>query len=145
MRRVISMNQPMCKRALRKRAPHRQRYGATTVEFAIVVPIIFALFLGTIEMTRLNFIRHSASNAAYEGARKAIVPGSRSSDASTEALRLLTAVGVSKGASINVDTASASTTVTVTIPVNQNSWGVGKFSSGMNITQSCTLSRESIN
>lgn len=123
----------------------RQRAGATTVEFAIVVPIIFALFLGTVEMTRLNFLRHSAANAAYEGARRAIVPGSRPSDARAEAQRLLTAVGVDKGAKVKVSTTATSTSVTVTIPVNQNSWGVGKFSSGMNITQSCTLTRESVN
>ena len=132
-------------RMTRQRSLRPQRVGATTVEFAIVVPIIFALFLGTVEMTRLNFLRHSAANAAYEGARRAIVPGSRTSDARDEAQRLLTAVGVDKGATINVSTTATSTSVTVTIPVNQNSWGVGKFSSGMNITQSCTLTRESVN
>lgn len=120
------------------------RIGATTVEFAIVVPIIFTMFLGTIEMTRLNFIRHSASNAAYEGARKAIVPGSSSSDASTEAMRLMTAVGVGNGVTATVTSTSETMTVTVAVPVNQNSWGIGKFSTGMVITQSCTLTRESV-
>lgn len=120
-----------------------RRRGATTVEFAIVVPIIFAMFLGTIEMTRLNFIRHSASNAAYEGARKAIVPGASTSDASTEALRLMRAVGVGNGVTANVTSTTDSMTVTVLVPVNQNSWGVAKFSSGMVISQSCTLTRES--
>jgi Flp pilus assembly protein TadG len=133
------------RKAPRSRMVHRRCRGATTVEFAIVVPIIFTLFMGTVEMTRLNFIRHSAANAAYEGARRAIVPGSRSSDARDEAERLLTAVGVAKGANINVATTNTTTTVTVTIPVNQNSWGIGKFSSGMNITQSCALTRESVN
>jgi Flp pilus assembly protein TadG len=121
----------------------KQRAGATTVEFAIVVPIIFAMFLGTIEMTRLNFIRHSASNAAYEGARKAIVPGSSTSDASAEALRLMNAVGVGNGVTASVTSTTDTMTVTVTVPVNQNSWGIGKFSTGMIINQSCTLTRES--
>ncbi len=125
----------------RRRLPERR--GATTVEFAIVVPIIFAMFLGTIEMTRLNFIRHSAANAAYEGARKAIVPGSTAAEASAEASRLMTAVGVGNGVAVAVSTTTDSTTVTVTVPVNQNSWGAARFSSGMTITQSCTLSKES--
>ncbi len=60
-----------------KHRPRRsQRKGVTAVEFAFVAPIIFALFIGAIEITRLNFIRNSAANAAYEGARKAVTPGS---------------------------------------------------------------------
>jgi Flp pilus assembly protein TadG len=129
------------KRTNQRRRPSRA--GATTVEFAIVVPIIFAIFLGTLEMTRLNFIRHSASNAAYEGARKAIVPGSTTDQARAAAQRLMTAVGVSNGITTDVTSTQSATTVTVSVPVNLNSWGVAKFSSGMVITQSCTLSRES--
>lgn len=123
--------------------PSPRRAGATTVEFAIIVPIIFAIFLGSLEMTRLNFIRHSASNAAYEGARKAIVPGSTTEQARGEALRLMTAVGVSNGVTATVTNNLSSTTVTVSVPVSRNSWGVARFSAGMTITQSCTLSRES--
>ena len=72
----------------------RTRSGATTVEFAIVVPITLTMFLGAIELTRMNFIRQTAANAAYEGARKAIVPGNTVQDAQTEALRLLNTMGV---------------------------------------------------
>lgn len=130
-------------RPTRKRARRLQRrYGAITVEFAIVVPIIFAMFFGTIEMTRLNFIRHSAANAAYEGARKSIVPGASTQDASAEAMRLMTAVGVANGVTVSVSSTLMTMTVTVAVPVNQNAWGVAKFSSGMTITQSCTLSLE---
>lgn len=140
----------MCKTNFIRKSRHRvarqrTRRGATLVEFAIVVPVIFALFLGAIEMTRLNFIRHSASNAAYEGARKAIVPGSSNSDAQAEAMRLMTALGIANNVTVNVANTTTATTVTVTVPVNQNSWGVARFSSGMTITQSCTLSRESFN
>lgn len=126
-----------------KRRSHRNnRSGATTVEFAIVVPVIFTLFLGTIEMTRLNFIRHSAANAAYEGARKAIIPGSSYTEATDEAMRLMQAVGVSNGVTANLTTLNDTMTVTVTVPVNQNSWGALRFSSGMIVTQSCTLTKE---
>ncbi len=136
------MLRPKHLRPTSDRRNQRNRRGATTVEFAIVVPIIFAMFLGTIEMTRLNFIRHSAANAAYEGARKAIVPGSSASDATNEALRLMTAVGVSNGVTASLTTVNDAMTVTVTVPVNLNSWGVARFSNGMIITQACTLTRE---
>ncbi|MCC6509829.1 MAG: pilus assembly protein [Pirellulaceae bacterium] len=125
-----------------RRSNSQRRRGATTVEFAIVVPIIFAMFLGTIEMTRLNFIRHSAANAAYEGARKAIIPGSSFTEATDESLRLMRAVGVGNGVTASLTTLNDTMTVTVTVPVNQNSWGAARFSSGMTITQACTLSRE---
>ncbi len=127
-----------------KHRPRRsQRKGVTAVEFAFVAPIIFALFIGAIEITRLNFIRNSAANAAYEGARKAVTPGSTSNDARDEALRLLNMLRVGNGATATVTMTTSTVNVLVRIPVNQNSWGLTRFSRGMNIEQSCMLSRES--
>lgn len=128
---------------IKHRRNRSQRKGVTAVEFAFVAPVIFALFIGAIEITRLNFIRNSAANAAYEGARKAVTPGSTSDDARNEALRLLTILRVGNGASATVTTTTSTVNVLVRIPVNQNSWGLTRFSSGMNIEQSCMLSRES--
>lgn len=121
----------------------QRRRGVTAVEFAIVAPVIFGLFIGAVEITRLNFIRNAAANAAYEGARKAVTPGSSASDASDEALRLLNILRVGRGSTVDVDMGASTVTVQVNIPVNQNSWGLTRFSSGMDIEQSCTLSRES--
>ena len=122
----------------------RNRAGATTVEFAFVVPIIFTMFLGAIELTRMNFIRQTAANAAYEGARKAIVPGNSATDAETEALRLLTTLGVRNGAGVVVASTINRVTVTVTIPINQNSWGLTRFTGGFSVSQSCSLTVEAI-
>lgn len=102
------------------------------------------MFLGAIELTRLNFIRHTAANAAYEAARKAIVPGNTVLDAQTEALRLLNTLGVGNGASVVVDPTLNRVTVTVTIPINQNSWGLTRFTGGLNVTQSCGLTLEAV-
>jgi len=124
------------------RRKQRTRSGATTVEFAIVVPIILTLFLGSIELTRLNFIRQTAANAAYEAARKAIVPGNTAQDAHTEALRLLNTLGVGQGATVAVASTLNRVTVTVTIPISQNSWGLTRFTGGLNVTQSCGLTLE---
>jgi Flp pilus assembly protein TadG len=127
----------------RRFRPRRSdRLGTTSVEFALVAPIIFTLFLGAIEMTRFNFIRHTAANAAYEAARTGIVPGATEADCRKKATDLLTAVGA--GSSVTVDYQSTTKTVrvSVTIPVNQNSWAIGRFTHGLNLVQSCTLSRE---
>ena len=120
------------------------RPGATTVEFAMVVPIIFAMFLGSIELTRLNFIRQTASNASYEAARKAIVPGNTDNDARGEALRLLSNLGVGNGATASVSRSLNSITVTVAVPISQNSWGLTRLTGGYTVTQSCSLTLEAV-
>lgn len=48
------------------------------VEFALIAPILFVLVLGTIEAGRFIFHYELLNNAAREGARYAIVHGSRS-------------------------------------------------------------------
>lgn len=125
-----------------RRPRENQRRGVTAVEFAIVAPVILLLFLGAIEITRLNFLRHTAANAAYEGARRAIIPGGTARDADAAALHLLSVVHANQGAEVDVDQSPERVSVTVVIPVNLNSWGVTRFTSGYNIVQSCTLSRE---
>ncbi|MEQ1827725.1 MAG: TadE/TadG family type IV pilus assembly protein [Pirellula sp.] len=120
------------------------RSGTTSVEFALVAPIIFIMFIGAVELTRLNFLRHSAANACFEGARKAIVPGVSDADAKTAALDLLKTLGTANGADVSVTSNDSKVTVQVTIPVNKNSWGIGRFGSGMNVTSGCTLTRETL-
>lgn len=131
------------RKSMRRR--NRRRLGGATVEFALAVPIIFAMFFGAVELTRLNFIRQSASNACYEGARKVIVPGGTASDANTAATTLLTNLGCGTGATASTTTTSTTVTITVTIPVAKNSWGVSWFFPNTNVVQTLTLSKESLN
>ncbi len=128
----------------RRRQRRHSRNGVTTVEFALMVPIILAIFVAAVELTRLNFLRHSAANAAYEGARAAIVPGGTAARAEEEARQMLELVMADNGVGINVQETTERVTVTITIPLNQNSWGLGRFTSNMNIVQFCTLSRENL-
>jgi hypothetical protein len=93
-------------------------------------------------MTRLNYVRHTVANAAYEGARAAIVPNSTTGDAVSRAQQLLNDMGCGAGANITAVVNSAGVQVTVSLPINQNSWGLGCFTSGLNIIRSCHLSRE---
>lgn len=132
------------KRSLTRRNSIRLRRGATTVEFALVVPIIVLLFLSAIEVTRLNYLRHSAANAAYNGARKVIVPGGIEEEGETVALDYLRTVHAGTGARVDVVTDIENVEVTVTIPVEQNAWGILKFSRGIEISNTCILKKENV-
>ena len=123
-----------------RRPPGRR--GATTVEFALVAPVIFLLFLGSIEMTNLNMIQHTAVNAAYEGARQTIVAGGTADDARQEVLRLLELARIDNGAEVDVKETPEAVMVTVRVPLNLNSWGLARFTNNVTVIQSCTLERE---
>ncbi len=128
---------------IRKR---RLRKGASLVEFAITVPILFLVMFAAIEFSRVNTIRHSVANAAYEGARRGIVPGASAADARGAALSILTAVCVREAeVEVNpsvIDADTAEITVTIDVPLNQNGWITPKFFDDDILQSSCTLARE---
>jgi Flp pilus assembly protein TadG len=119
-----------------------QKRGAVTVEFAIVAPLIFLLFLGGLELTALNFARQTAGNASYEAARKLIIPGGTVAQAQAEGLRQMNIVGLGTGATVTVTSTASSATATVSVPASNVTWGLMRFSSGYMLTQSCTLTKE---
>ena len=124
--------------------PHvdTDRRGVLTVEFAIVAPLIFLLFLGGLELTALNFARQTAGNASYEAARKLIIPGGTVAQAQAEGLRQMNIVGLGSGATCTVVDAPTTATATVSVPATNVSWGLMRFCAGYNITQTCTLTKE---
>jgi len=109
----------------------RKRTAAAAVEFAIVAPIFFVLVIGSLEFGRLNIIRHTADQAAYEAARHAMVPGATAAEARQQANRMLRIVGT-RGARVDVDPAVLGPdvdeiTVTIDVPMNQNGWITPRF------------------
>lgn len=126
----------------KRRGIRSKRGGALTVEFALVVPIIFMLFFGGIEITALNIARQTAGNACYEGARKMIIPGGTAAQARTEAIRQMNLVGLGTGATAVVAETPTTVTVTVAIPASVVSWGLTKHSFGYTLLQTCTLTKE---
>ncbi len=77
--------------SLRRRSTRRQRrqgdsrLGVSTVEFAIVANILFIMILTCMEFARMNMVRNLAQDAAYFGARHAIVPGATAAEAIEQA------------------------------------------------------------
>ena len=70
------------------------RRGHVTVEMALILPITLSLFLGSVEFTRINTLINGAESAAYEGARRGILPGATIGQCQQEANRILEANGV---------------------------------------------------
>ena len=122
---------------------HR-RSGSVTVETALVVPIIFMIFLGAVELTAMNIIRHTASNAAYEAARKAALPGADVDKAEEIGLGVLTGMGFGNGATAQINLTTESAEAVITVPMAGNSWGLTRFSGGLTIVKSCKLTREQV-
>ena len=104
----------------------RRRKGAVTVEMAITVPILFLFVLAALEFCGMNNMRHTVDNAAYEAARRGIVPGARSADVINEATTIMSFVGA-QDITVNVDPLgfddeTEELTVTITVPVANNGW-----------------------
>jgi Flp pilus assembly protein TadG len=120
-----------------RRNIRNDRTGAAAVEFAIVAPIFFLLLIGSLEFGRLNVIRHTADQAAYEAARNAMVPGATVAEARQHANRMLRIVGA-RGSRIDVQPAVLGPdvdeiTVTVEVPLGQNGWITPRFTSNKTI------------
>jgi Flp pilus assembly protein TadG len=124
----------------------RLRRGAATVEFALTLPIAILLLFGFVEFSRLYLITNASATAAYEGARRAIVPGGTADQARATALDVLHSSTVSH-ANVTVDPSpiqprTRRVTVTVEVPGDRNSWIPPVFFAGKSIVRTCSLSRE---
>lgn len=122
------------------------RRGAAAVEFAITAPVFFLFLLAAFEFGWLNVLRHTADNAAYEGARAAMVPGATAADAKAKAKSLLGVVGA-RGAKITitpatVDIDTKEVTVEVDVPMKRNGLIVPRFSSKTRLHSVSTLRTE---
>ena len=137
------------RRSASRARPGRARRGTTTVEFAIVCPILFTFFFAAVEFGRANQILNATSNAAYQGCRAAIIPGGTAAMAISAANATLSA-GLISGATVTVNpstitNSTTSITVTVVVPLNSNTWVTQFFTLGKSVTRACTLTREKTN
>ena len=126
----------------------KKRQGAVTVEFALMRSIAFMLVLGTIEFSRIFMIRGGVSNAAYQGARRSIVPGATAASVKAIATDTLTRSFVRKSSvEVSPEVITPTTnevTVTVRVNLGDNSWIASRFTKGMIIQRSCTLSKQMV-
>src|SRR5579884_447377 len=138
------------------------RPGVAALEFAIVCPILFLIFLGMVEIGRAVMVSGSVTSAARGAARAGAVTGGSYSALTAAATASLTSAGLPSGAAtvtvtVNGVTVSddasfqaaalpgATVAVTVSVPYGRVSWlpgGVTLFLSGnRTISGGCALTK----
>lgn len=123
-----------------------RRRGVTTVEFAIVAPIVFLFFFAAFEFCRASMIRHTADNAVYESCRLGMLPGTTIAEIRDQANQVLSTAGITT-AQIDIqpprmELDTPQLTVAITVPLDDNSFVPPNFFGGKSITRSLTLRRE---
>lgn len=128
-----------------RRRPTKRR-GATSVEFALCMPILLAFVFGTLEFSRASQLTQSVRLAAFEGARAGINLDATTTDVTTAVNRVMSAVNISSyTTTINPSSlsyTSPSVSVTVTLNSSQNAWFTWFISSTHTTTGTVTLLRE---
>jgi Flp pilus assembly protein TadG len=125
----------------------RARRGATTVEMAFCLPVYFLTVMFFFEAWRLMEFQHTVDQAAFEGARAAIVPGATAQSARDRAKAILNTVGVGDTATVTINpttltAATPSVTCTVSLNYNQVGWFFRYFPVTKVLTSTLTLDHE---
>lgn len=135
---------------IRRKTRRRRRAGTSTVEFALVVPVMMTFTFGLIEMSRLNMVKESLTQATREGARIGIRPDATVDQVETRVNEELTILGITNS-TITVDpdplgvaSGDDQVTVEITVPISAVSYVPGFFDfDALNLTAQTTMRRES--
>lgn len=123
-----------------------KRRGVSLVEFSLVLPVFLLILFAGFEFARICLVRNAANNAAYQAARRVMVPGATVADASAEVSRLLSVFGVNQfTVTVNpspITLATDRVTVSVDIPANQCGWITPRFTNSLTIRAGSTLFAE---
>jgi hypothetical protein len=132
-----------------RRSCRKHRRGATLVEFAIVAPIFFVTVFAIVEFGRAIMVEQILTDAAREGARRAILEQYTPAEVQAEVADFLDSTSV-PGASVSVSPEDFSrvgfgdpVTVGVAVPYGQVSWlPVARFLRGATVSSTSTMSAE---
>jgi Flp pilus assembly protein TadG len=117
------------------------RDGATTVEFAVAVPLLFLFFFTALEFGRMNMVRHTMQNAAYEAARCGIAMQADDDEIEDTARAILNAASVRR-ADVRVEHDKEEITVTISAPFRDQSWFAPLYFKSTTLASSMTLMRD---
>jgi Flp pilus assembly protein TadG len=124
----------------------RCRRGTAAVEFAMTAPVLFLLLFGALEFSRANMLRHTIAEAAYEGARRGIVPGATADEVRGAATGILSsASAMDYTIDVAPETIAPDTpqiTVNIALPLARNSWVPSLFFRERTLLKSFTMDRE---
>jgi Flp pilus assembly protein TadG len=136
-------------RAIARSFEPGQRKGLVTVEYAVVLSLVFVVLWGIIEMGRMVLVADCLIQAAQEGARVGIVPGSTSAQVTAEVNTILSGSFVS-GATVTTTPSDITTlktaqplTVSVSVPFSSVSWlPTPQFLKNKVLKTSCVMLKE---
>lgn len=127
----------------------QRRSGASAIELALTLPILFFILFAAYESARANLLRHAARSAAYEGARVGIVPGVSAQDVEDTANAILATIGI-RNADVTItptqiQESSPTVRVDVAIDAEDNFFFAPFFFRDAVFAGDCELSREVLN
>jgi Flp pilus assembly protein TadG len=119
---------------------HNKTRGAAAVEFAVFLPLIIVLCLGSIEACTMIYLKQSLTIAAYEGARTANIEGMSNDDVIATCTQILQDRRVNS-ATVTIDPADITTmnageiiTVTCSAPCDPNAFINHKYFTGKSLS-----------
>ncbi|MEM1067874.1 MAG: TadE family protein [Planctomycetota bacterium] len=134
-----------------RRRPENRRSGVATIEFAVVLPALLALTLGTMDLCSVMFLKESAVLAAYEGARRGVGRGRDNSDVVDRVEEFLDERNIAYNAGDAITISSPgfggadtleNVTVTVTLPTDGNLLIPSTLFGQLDISASVTMRKE---
>lgn len=123
------------------------RSGLAATEFAVALPLVFMLVLGSIEIANFIHLKQATTVAAYETALCATGTSATSTAAIVRGNAVLSAFGVTGGTVVVSPVVTATTasgtdvTVTVTVPGDSNQISPTWFVGGKNLVTVITMVR----
>ena len=127
-------------RRLRSLNHHRTRRGVTAVEFSLAAPVALFLIFAAFEFGRMNMIRHTIQDAAYEAARKGLVTSSTDAAVRNTAASIMSAAGIRSGTTAITQTV-ADVNVNISVNCELESWLGPVFFKGKSFNSSITLNK----
>ena len=126
------------------------RRGTAAVEFALVAPLIFLFFFGSVEFGRLIMIMHALDSAAREGCRVAVTWKATPQDVADTVSERLATFGITdytltlEPNSLSQVSRWAPISVRIEAAYTDLAWlPVPRFLQGITLSGSCTLPQES--
>lgn len=125
-----------------------ERSGVAATEFAVCLPILLVLIIGTLEACSMVYLKQTLSISAYEGARAALQPNAVTSEVEDACETILTSRSVN-GATItispnNFESAAEGTWITIEVTARggDNTIIAGWFYDNLVVNGQATMMKE---